>query len=373
MTYRLTKRGLDVLKSRLDSAAGKDAACARAKTRLERIKLSPWTSPLPSPSSYIEAWYRMPPVEAREEYIWPPAEAREDYENWIYDAYGKAMDYEVSGQPVEEIGYDWHGNQVVWDYYNDEWVMPPAEAREEYGDADEYHDYPGEPEEYANDQDEEGYYNAQIAVYDEYNADDEEYADEDGPEYYAPAEATEEYEDYVEEEYEEYEDPRDNAREQYNEEFPAGDVQDDGYDEDWMGPHVTAPPAEKRVRFHADEVYDDGYDADWMGPRAPAAEYTPSHHASKSAEDWMPPSLSLAPPVEAREQYAEPAGAAPWQQQVVQARGDLLVTQQHACGDRRTRGTYRAFCYKSYADFSFIIDFRIAVASVGPNPQQTGP
>ncbi|KAH9022625.1 hypothetical protein EDB85DRAFT_1895154 [Lactarius pseudohatsudake] len=334
MTYRLTKRGLDVLKSRLDDAAGKHAACARAKTRLERFKLSPWPTPFPSPS-YNDTWHRTPPVEAREEYDWiPPAEARERYEEWIYDGYGQPMEYEVWGQPKNDAGYDWHGNQVVWDYYNDEWCMPPAEAREEYEDADEYHDYPGEAEEYADDQDEEGYYDAQIAVYDEYDADDEEYdaPDEAAEEYnsYGPrAAAREEHEDYAEEEYEEYEDPRDDAREEYDEEFPAGAVQDDGYDEDWMGPRSMAPPAEKRVHYDAEDEYDDGYDEDWMGPRATAAEYPPSRRTGNSTEDWIPLPLTP-PPVEAREQYAAPASATPWQQQVVQARGDLLVAQQRA-------------------------------------------
>ncbi|KAH9023475.1 hypothetical protein EDB85DRAFT_2151072 [Lactarius pseudohatsudake] len=172
-TYR--DRGLDVLKSRLDNAAEKHAACARARTRLERFKLSPWPTPFPSPS-YNDTWHRTPPVEAREKYDWmPPAEARERYEEWIYDGYGQPMEYEVWGQPKNDTGYDWHGNQVVWDYYNDEWCMPPAEAREEYEDADECYNYPGKAEEYADDQDEEGYYDAQIAIYDEYDADDEEY------------------------------------------------------------------------------------------------------------------------------------------------------------------------------------------------------
>ncbi|KAH9041157.1 hypothetical protein EDB84DRAFT_1436603 [Lactarius hengduanensis] len=280
-------------------------------------------------------WHRTPPVEAREEYDWmPPAEARERYEEWIYDGYGQPMEYEVWGEPKNDAGYDWHGNQVVWDYYNDEWCMPPAEAREEYEDTDEYHDYPGEAEEYADDQDEEGYYDAQIAVYDEYDADNEEYdaPDEVAEEYdnHGPrAAAREEHEDYAEEEYEEYEDPRDDAREEYDEEFPAGDVQNDGYDEDWMGPRSTAPPAEKRVHYDAEDEYDDGYDEDWMGPRATAAEYPPSRRAGNSTEDWIPLPLTP-PPVEAREQYAAPADTTPWQQQVVQARGDLLVAQQHA-------------------------------------------
>ncbi|KAH9170453.1 hypothetical protein EDB89DRAFT_1907812 [Lactarius sanguifluus] len=147
MTFTLTKRGLDVLKMRLDSAAGKSAACARAKTVLERHKLSPWPSPfIPSPS-YNETWHRMPPLEAREEYGWiPPAEARERYEEWIYDAYGAPMEYEVWGLPKEETGYDWNGNRVVWDHYQDEWTLPPAEAREEYEEIDEYHDYYDEDE-----------------------------------------------------------------------------------------------------------------------------------------------------------------------------------------------------------------------------------
>ncbi|KAH9040490.1 hypothetical protein EDB85DRAFT_1886989 [Lactarius pseudohatsudake] len=253
MTYRLTKRGLDVLKSRLDDAAGKHAACAHAKTRLERFKLSPWPTPLPSPS-YNDTWHRTPPVEAREEYDWiPPAEARERYEEWIYDGYSQPMEYEVWGQPKNDAGYDWHGNQVVWDYYNDEWCMPPAEAREEYEDIDEFYDHPGEAEEYADDQDEEGYYNAQIAVYDEeYYAPDE--AAEEYDNYGPWAAAREEHEDYAEEEYEEYEDPHDDAREEYDEEFPAGDVQNDGYDEDWMGPRSTVPPAEKRVHYDADTL-----------------------------------------------------------------------------------------------------------------------
>ncbi|KAH9164756.1 hypothetical protein EDB89DRAFT_1911941 [Lactarius sanguifluus] len=344
MTFTLTKRGLDVLKMRLDSAAGKSAACARAKTVLERHKLSPWPSPfIPSPS-YKETWHRMPPLEAREEYGWmPPAEARERYEEWIYDAYGAPMEYEVWGLPKEETGYDWDGNRVVWDHYQDEWTLPPAEVREEYEDLeyppaaareeyeeiDEYHDY--------YDEDEEGYYDAQIAVYDEYayDADDEEFKgpswamprDDAREEYDAeaalerpdpPAEAREEYEDYAEEE--EYE-------EEYDEEkFPAGDVQDDGYDEDWMGPRATP---EKRVRFPAEEVHDDGYDEGWMGPHSGEAEYPSAHrHGEASIEDWIP--APLEPLDEARERYAAPEASTHWQQQVSQARGELMVAQQHA-------------------------------------------
>jgi len=285
---------------------------------------------------------------AREEFdpfdpTFPPAEARERYEDWIYDAYGAPMEYNDTWDcPVDEVGYDWYGNQVVWNHYQEDWTMPPAEAREEYEDLAECYDSPGEEEEYAYDADEEeGYYDAQVSIYDEYGAPDEaeeyvEYAEDtpipwDAERHYAeaalerpypPAEAREEYEEY--------------DREDGESEF--GDI-DDGYDEDWMGPRTGAPPAEKRVRFHVDDshngyeeefpvgnVQDDGYDESWMGPRATTAEYTPSHHHAE--EDWIP--APLAPPVEAREQYAAPEASTPWQQQVTQARGELFVAQQHA-------------------------------------------
>ncbi|KAH9040491.1 hypothetical protein EDB85DRAFT_2286735 [Lactarius pseudohatsudake] len=82
-------------------------------------------------------------------------------------------------------------------------------------------------------------------------------------------------------------------------------------------------------RINAEDEYNDGYDEDWMGPRATAAEYPPSRRTGNSTEDWIPLPLTP-PPVEAREQYAAPADTTPWQQQVVQAHGDLLVAQQHA-------------------------------------------
>ncbi|KAH9167252.1 hypothetical protein EDB89DRAFT_1910168 [Lactarius sanguifluus] len=233
---------------------------------------------------------------------------------------------------MEETGYNWHGNEVIWDHYQDKWTLPPAEAREEYEDAeyppatareeyedtDEYHNY--------CDEDEEGYYDAQIAIYNEYEYDA---ADEDS-EFNGPSWATlrdDEYADYVRpaEAREEYE-------EEYDEdEFPAGDVQEDGYDEDWMGPRVMP---EKRVRFPAEAAQDDEYDEDWMGPRSSKAEYLSAHqHGEASIEDWIP--APLEPPAE-----ATPEMSTPWQQQVSQARGELITTQQYAWYPSTAPATY---------------------------------
>ncbi|KAH9024611.1 hypothetical protein EDB85DRAFT_2150333 [Lactarius pseudohatsudake] len=131
----LTAEGLRLIKKNLEKAC----AIRRMKENLEkacrryradghsggRYKLS-------TPSSTY------PPISMTSRVRMPPAEARERYEDMIYDAYGCPMEYDAWGRPSEDMGNDWYGTPVIWDYNRECWCLDegsyalPAEAREEY-------------------------------------------------------------------------------------------------------------------------------------------------------------------------------------------------------------------------------------------------